>query len=103
MPPRSAQPQSSCMVQLPHAKTLHCGRCSSCGQEGVVRKVSNNKNNQLICIVCLQCNEGAYWPAGQCSGPCCARLRALAGVRTVADILHHNSGFKKSSEDSAAL
>eukprot|EP00972_Heterocapsa_arctica_P060433 8911320-Heterocapsa_arctica.AAC.1 len=38
MPPRPAQPQSSCMMQLPHAYSLRLGKCNSCGQEHTVRQ-----------------------------------------------------------------
>eukprot|EP00972_Heterocapsa_arctica_P010498 1541900-Heterocapsa_arctica.AAC.1 len=82
MQPRPSTPQSSCMMQLPHAYSLQFGKCSTCGQDRAVRQVSNKKKDRTICISCFQCTEGGYWPAGQCSGPCCTRLRAHAGIRT---------------------
>eukprot|EP00972_Heterocapsa_arctica_P040968 6038714-Heterocapsa_arctica.AAC.1 len=68
--------------------------CTSCSQQHIIRQLSNNNRDQTVCVICHQCCEDGYWPAGQCSGPCCARLRALAGVRTVGDILHHNASFQ---------
>eukprot|EP00972_Heterocapsa_arctica_P085469 12596435-Heterocapsa_arctica.AAC.1 len=64
MPPKQAQSQSSCMMQLPHAITLRYGVCSACAQKHVVRQLSNKKKDKVICIICHQCTEDGYWPAG---------------------------------------
>eukprot|EP00972_Heterocapsa_arctica_P004722 700656-Heterocapsa_arctica.AAC.1 len=103
MPTTDAQPQTSCMLQLPHAKTLNFDKCTLCNQDHIVRRLSHKKKDQFICAACMHCNEGGYWPAGQCSGACCARLRALGTTWTVSDILNHNVSFKNNIEDNAAL
>eukprot|EP00972_Heterocapsa_arctica_P101594 14968972-Heterocapsa_arctica.AAC.1 len=91
------------MLQLPHAKTLKSDKCNLCNEDHIVRRLSNKKKDQFICASCMHGNEGGYWPAGQCSGRCCARLRALGGVRTVSDILDHNANFKSDKGNNDAL
>eukprot|EP00972_Heterocapsa_arctica_P098483 14532268-Heterocapsa_arctica.AAC.1 len=95
---KGSVPQEPSMMQLPHAHSMTFGKCTRCGQDRIVRKLSHRMNSHTICTNCMFYDEAGYWPAGQCLDECCSRLRTLGSAATITDILAHNPCFKSSPD-----